>query len=462
MNYKKISITVLLLALGLNFLWAKKDNRPNIVFVMMDDLGAEAIGAYGGESYETPCMDALAKKRMLFENAYAAPACMISRATLMSGRYGFRSGLPRNITKVACTDGGWGKNEVTVANVLQDVGYTTAISGKWHLAQHDLYPDHLTDKGFEYQNSWAWVIGKQRTRRYWEATHFREKSLVVDPPKVYGPDEFCKYITNFMQEHKDKDKPFFAYYPMVLLHSPWPQTPDNINDPQEGWLPSDNLRTHGKKKWSNQNLIAMVAYADKIIGRIVQSIEDMGIAENTLLIVTSDNGTYTKASSQYKGMTIPGGKMKVQESGARVPFFAYWKGKIVPGSVNENLIDFTDVLPTFAELAGAPLPTKNPLDGTSFLGQMLPKEYAVKKRDYIFFGNGNNCLIRSKDYFLNARDEFCSVQKNRYLPDTISSKDYTEEHLAQIDMLKTALDKMKHPYGGAEKSKEKKKKKEVN
>ena len=203
--------------------------RPNIVFVMIDDLGAETVGAYGGQSFATPHMDKLATQGMMFDNAFAAPMCMISRATLMSGRYGFRSGFPSNNDRVARTGDGWGKTEITVANLLQDAGYTTAISGKWHLCQFDRQPDHLSEKGFEYQNAWAWIKGENRTRRYWESTYYREKEFVQDGPGIYGPDEFCRYVTDFMAEHQDDEKPFFVYYPMVLVHSPWPQTPDNIN-----------------------------------------------------------------------------------------------------------------------------------------------------------------------------------------------------------------------------------------
>ena len=345
--------------------------RPNIVFVMVDDLGAEQIGCYGGETYQTPNIDALAKQGMMFENAFAHPMCQISRATLMSGQYGFRVGFPKNNDRPLNSEEGWGKGQPSVANLLQDAGYTTAMSGKWHLAHFDHHPDHLTDQGFEYQNAWAHVFGGKRTRRYWETTYYREKEIVTDGPGIFGPDEFCRYVTDFMAEHKGDDKPFFVYYPMVLVHFPFPQTPDNIDDPQPGWTPEDNLRTAMQKKWSAQNYSSMVEYTDKLIGRVVSQIEELGIAENTLLIVTSDNGSYHTTSAQYKGQLIKGGKGKVNDSGFRVPLFAYWKGKIEPGSMNENLIDFTDFLPTLVELGGGKLPADRLLDGQSFLGQML-------------------------------------------------------------------------------------------
>lgn len=119
--------------------------KPNIVFVMIDDLGAEQIGVYGSESFKTPHIDRLATKGMLFNNAFAQPMCQISRATLMSGQYGFRVGFPNNNDRSLNSKEGWGKGQASVAKLLQETGYTTAISGKWHLAHFDHHPDHLSD-----------------------------------------------------------------------------------------------------------------------------------------------------------------------------------------------------------------------------------------------------------------------------------------------------------------------------
>jgi len=421
------------------------ESRPNIVFVMIDDLGAEQIGVYGGESYKTPNMDALAEKGMLFSNAFAQPMCQISRATLMSGQYGFRVGFPKNNDRPLSSKDGWGKDQPSVANLLQNAGYTTAISGKWHLAHLDHHPDHLTDQGFEFQNVWAHVIGGTRTRRYWETTYYREKKFITDGPGIYGPDQFCKYVTDFMAEHKDDERPFFIYYPMVLVHFPFPQTPDNIDDPQPGWTPEDNLRIAEQKKWSAQNYTAMVEYTDKLIGRVVQQIDALGLAENTLLIVTADNGSYRMTKTQYKGQPIGGGKGRVTDSGARVPFIAYWKGKIEPGSVNENLIDFTDVLPTLAELGGAELPKDRRLDGRSFLGQLLGQDDAPT-REWVFIGNLPKGMIRADGFSLDAAGQLYDLRENRYEPEPVQEGTYTEVHQTYHRLLSAAMVSLDHPY----------------
>lgn len=420
---------------------------PNIVLVMIDDLGAEAVGCYGGESYSTPHMDALANAGMKFNHAYASPACMVSRAMLMSGRYGFRSGLPKNLDGVARENGGWGEHEITVANLLQEAGYTTAMSGKWHLAQTDRFPKHLSEKGFEHQNAWAWITGESRTRRYWEASSHRNGQEVMDPPGVYGPDQYCDYIIDFIMSQKDSNKPFFAYYPMVLLHSPWPQTPDNIDDPQEGWTPKDNLRIPETQKWSQQNFNAMVAYADKLIGRVANAIEDLGLAENTLLLVTSDNGTISKVTSQYQGRSIQGGKMRAKEAGARVPFFAIWKGQIPPGSTNDSLIDFTDILPTLVELGNGTIPEDRTIDGTSFLGQLLG-ESNPPTREWVFIGYGNFAITRSHDHILNAQGILSDISEDPYNPRPIEPASFSDtEHRAFMN-LNEAMSSLRHPYTG--------------
>jgi len=420
-------------------------SRPNIVFVMIDDLGAEQIGCYGGETFKTPHIDQLARKGMLFQNAFAQPMCQISRATLMSGQYGFRVGFPKNNDRPLSSKDGWGKEQPSVANLLQDAGYTTAMSGKWHLAHFDHHPDHLSDQGFEYQNAWAHVMGGKRTRRYWETTYYREKKIVTDGPGIFGPDEFCRYVTDFMEEHQDDDQPFFVYYPMVLVHFPFPQTPDNIDDPQPGWTPEDNLRIAEQSKWSEQNYTSMVEYTDKLIGRVVSKIGALGIAENTLLIVTGDNGSYHKTKTQYRGQTIKGGKGRVTDLGGRVPFLAYWKGKIEPGSVNDCLVDFTDVLPTLGELGGGKLPEGRKLDGQSFLAQMLGDANAPT-RDWVFLGNLPKGMIRADKFSLDAADNLYDLRKDRYEPELVEKGTYTEIHQNYYEMLSAAMASLDHPF----------------
>lgn len=417
--------------------------KPNIVLMMIDDLGAEAIGCYGGQSYPTPHIDALADRGMKFENAFSMPACMVSRATLLTGRYGFRSNLPFNDTPWV-RENSWGKGEITFANLLKDAGYATGISGKWQLCEHDRYPNHLDDLGFTHQNSWAWWKDGETKRRYWGPGFYRDKKFVDEAATIYGPDRFCDWTIEFMREQVAAEKPFLAYYPMVLIHHPWPQTPDNKDTPQPGWTEADNLREHPKQKFSQPNFNAMVAYTDKMVGRITAAIDELGIAENTLFILTSDNGTIAKIISQYQGHPVQGGKMRLNEAGSRVPLIAVWKGKITAGSMNNSLIDFSDFAPTLADLAGTAMPADRVIDGMSFLPQLLGQANAPQ-RDWVFSRYRDRSFVRGKKYRLSNNGALHDMSQDRYAPTLIDQPN--AEAAQSRKQLRAVYQSLKHPVG---------------
>ena len=150
--------------------------------------------------------------------------------------------------------------------------------------------------------------------------------------------------------------------------------------------------------------------------------------------MTGDNGSYYKTKTQYQGQRIQGGKGRVTDSGSRVPFIAYWKGKIEPGSVNENLIDFTDVLPTLVELGGGEIPADHPLDGTSFLAQMLGQKNAPA-RDWVFMANSPKAMIRGDRFSLDAANQLYDLRENRYQPKPVAESAFTEVHTSYHKML---------------------------
>ncbi len=440
-------VTKLLLLAAVSFNGFCAD-KPNVVLVMIDDLGAEAIGCYGGESYPTPNIDALAKKGMRFENAYSMPACMPSRVTLLTGRYAFRSNLEFNKTQWI-RDTGWGKGEITFANLLKDQGYATAISGKWQLCEHDVVPDHLDRLGFTHQNSWGWWRNDVTTRRFWGPTFYREKEWVELGPEEYGPDHFAGYLIDFMKEQKKQGKPFMAYYPMTLIHHPWPQTPDNKDVPQDGWNDQDNFLEHPHQKWSKPNFDAMIAYTDKVVGRMWKAVEDLGLEKDTLFILTSDNGTIGKVTSRYQGRDVSGGKMTVKESGSRVPLIAVWPGRIKAGSVNDSLVDFSDFLPTLVELAGAELPDDRKIDGVSFLGQLLGRKNAPN-RDWVYSRYANRAFVRGRKYRLLIGGALQDMSGDRYDPRQIPMEQVrnSDSEAAQAyRKLKQVFESMDHKVG---------------
>lgn len=336
------------------------ERKPNIILIMADDLGYETLGCYGSESYKTPALDKLAETGMRFEYCYSQPLCTPTRVQLMTGRYNFR-----NYDMFGYLELG----EVTFGHLLKKAGYSTCIAGKWQLGNGIEGPSHA---GFdEYclwqiYNSFAGKVVKGS--RYADPLIYQNGKPLRNTEGKYGPDIVSDYIVDFIE--RKKDVPFFVYYPMILTHAPYQPTPDS---------PEWTTNRHAK---DDKFFGDMVSYMDKIVGKIVAKLEELGLRENTLVMFTGDNGTGKAITSRFCGKKFKGGKGTMTEAGTHVPFIANWPGVVPAGAVNENLIDFSDFLPTLSELAGAQLPPKLEIDGKSFLPQL--KGQKGKPRDWIY------------------------------------------------------------------------------
>jgi len=355
------------------------ERQPNIVLMMADDVGWEAFGCYGAEDYKTPHIDQLAATGIRFAHCYSTPICTTSRVKIMTGKYNFR-----NYTHF----GYLSPKEKTFGHLLQKAGYKTAIAGKWQLnglyntlpGSDDSSRPHAA--GFDEYMLWQLTTAKggdQRGgERFWSPPiEHNGKFLTKEMNKgKYGPDMFCDFVCDFME--RNKDQPFFVYYPMVLVHNPFVPTPDTIGgQPLEG----ANKAPKDKAK-QKENFVAMVNYMDKIVGRIVKKIDDIGQSENTIILFTADNGTNTSITSRWNGQNIKGGKAGMKDMGTHVPLVAYWKGHTPDGVVLNDLIDFTDFYTTFAEAAGSKMGDTDPIDGRSFLPQL--KGQPGNPRDWVF------------------------------------------------------------------------------
>lgn len=328
--------------------------KPNIVLIMADDMGIECLGSYGSAAYETPNLDRLAENGVRFEHCYSTPLCTPSRVQIMTGKYGFRNyddfgSLPLD--------------QKTFANLLKDRGYATCIAGKWQLGGDDKTPGHF---GFD-QYSVSHLGGLEAKPDKEAKGRFAHPLIQQDGRylpgdlirNAYGPDVFCDYLLNFIDANQDR--PFFAYYPMVLVHTPFVPTPDSLE-----W--NDPLQRDSK---DGRHFAEMVRYADKLVGRIVERIEKHGLSEKTLILFTGDNGTHVSVSSELQnGSTIHGGKGTMSDNGTRVPLIASWKGVAARGLVSQDLVDFTDFLPTLLDAGGGLDTIGEELDGRSFLPQI--------------------------------------------------------------------------------------------
>lgn len=332
---------------------------PNIVLIMADDLGVEGIGCYGGQSYQTPNLDRLAAQGMRFEHAYSQPLCANTRLQLMTGLHNHRNWISFGILDPTAK---------TIGHYMHDAGYQCCIAGKWQLQSYDPpdYPGsekrrglgmHPKDAGFDRYSLFHSGETEEKGSRYADPTWMEDGELKTAIGK-YGPDMWVDYIGEFMEQ--ERDKPFFVYYPMALPH--WPMTPTpgspRWNDPELRSLPD------------TANFPDMVRYMDTCVGKVLGKIEALGIADNTLVLFYSDNGTDIRIRSQTVHGEVAGGKGSTTDAGTHVPMIASWPGKIHAG-VTDTLVDSTDFIPTLLEAAGKPLPATNDLDGVSFYQQLI-------------------------------------------------------------------------------------------
>ena len=351
-------------------------DQPNVVLVMADDVSWEAIGCYGAEDYQTPRIDDMASKGLRFKNCFSTPICTPSRVKLMTGQYNFR-----NYTHFGYLN----PNDKTFGHLMQEAGYRTAIVGKWQLnGLYNLMPGHDDSSrpvkaGFHEYFLWQLTTGKSGKiggERFWNPPIETNGKFITKEENAgaYGPDQMSDYLCEFME--RNRDIPFFAYYPMVLVHDPFVPTPDTIGD-----APKATANEWDRPR-NKEHFVSMVNYMDKTIGKIVDKTEALGIAENTIILFTADNGTGTPIVSRWNGMDIKGGKGGPTNMGTHVPFVAYWKGQNPGGQVPDDLIDFTDFYATLADAAGVELGDSDPIDGRSFYRRL--KGEAGNPRDWVF------------------------------------------------------------------------------
>lgn len=377
---------------------AMAQGKPNIILIMADDVGWEAFGCYGAEDYQTPNIDALAAKGVRFAHCYSTPICTPSRVQIMTGQYSFR-----NYTHFGYLN----PENKTFGHLMQDAGYKTAIAGKWQLngLYNNLpgYDDNTRPNkaGFDEYCLWQLTQVAGKGERFWSPLleHNGKVLSAKENEGRYGPDILCDFICDFME--RNKEKPFFAYYPMVLVHDPFVPTPETIGDAPR--TQAANKRNKNKKA----NFQAMVNYMDKLVGRIVAKTEELGIAENTIIIFTADNGTHPSITSQWNGQPIKGGKGGLKDMGTHVPLVAYWKNHSPNGKVLDDLVDFTDLYPTLAEAAGIELGKNDPIDGTSFLPQLCGEK--GNPRDWV--------LCHYQPYWNKQPGQFARTEKYKLYRD---------------------------------------------
>ncbi|MDC1106889.1 sulfatase-like hydrolase/transferase [Prolixibacteraceae bacterium] len=372
MNCFKTITTTALSALFAFTSMGKKADKPNIIFILLDDLGKEWVQNYGAEDVKTPNIDQLAKNGIKFKNTYSMPQCTPSRVTLLTGQYPFNHGWVNHYDAPRWGNGVHFDADInpTFAKMLRKEGYKTCAAGKWQLNDFRVQPKAMVDAGFQEYCMWTGGEGggdiKVSERRYWNPyIHTKEGSKVYKDQ--FGEDIFSDFIINFMA--KNKKNPMMIYYPMCLTHGPLTTTPLEPNAPRK------------------EQHRAMVRYADHILGKIVNAVDSLGLSENTIIFWTTDNGTAGSITGHMNGRAIVGGKAKLSENGINAPLIVSAPGRIKPNQVSDELVDFTDLLPTFCELSSAQKNKKYHYDGYSLAPLLYGKTDKTERSWIVALGS---------------------------------------------------------------------------
>jgi arylsulfatase A-like enzyme len=403
--------SLLVLGLGLLFLFAgspiraeRPAGQPNIVVILSDDQGWGDLSVHGNSNLHTPHIDSLARDGALFDRFYVCPVCSPTRAEFLTGRYHPRGGVYSTSTGGERLD----LDEKTIAEHFKAAGYVTAAFGKWHNGMQ--YPYHPRGRGFmEYYGFCSGHWGN-----YFSPILEHNGKLVRG--KGYITDDLTNHALAFMEANRDK--PFFCYLPYNTPHSPM-QVPDRFyKNFAEGELKMRHRDPARENIPMTRAALAMCENIDWNVGRILKKLDDLKLAENTIVVYFSDNGPN---SYRWNG-GMKGRKGSTDEGGVRVPFLIRWPGHIQPGTKIPHIAGAIDLLPTLTDLAGVPVKEHKPLDGLSLKPLLLDKEADWPAR-MIFSHWRGRVSVRTQRYRLDHTGKLFDM-----VADPGQSRDVAREH----------------------------------
>ncbi len=390
--------------------------QPNVIFILADDLGIGNVGCYGSDNYKTPNIDKLAATGIRFTQAFTGALCGPSRALIQTGRYAFRNG---SSNQDACMR--MPKSELQLARTFKSAGYMASAIGKW-----GQLPGEPDEAGFDdylrFNGSGVyWSRKPDKLERY--RANGRDLKLGM---KEYMPDLMHEQAVSFIRKHQSK--PFFLYYSMVHVHGDIQPTPDSAPDSKD--LFGDNI-----------------LYMDKLVGKLVAELEVMKLRDNTLIIFMGDNGTGKGQDplSTIGGRNLSGMKGSMLECGGLVPFIANWPAKTPGGKVSADLVDSSDLLPTFAEIIGTRLPEKTIFDGHSIAAQLQGKEGT--RRAWIYNQLAAMWYVRDTGWKLNHLGELYDMSGAPFTEKLVPADSTDPAAIAARTRLAAALAEL-NPAGG--------------
>jgi arylsulfatase A len=418
--------------------------KPNIVVIFIDDLGYADIGPYGATKQKTPNLDRMAKEGMKLTSFYAAPVCSVSRAQLLTGCYGVRISVPGVYGPGDAN--GLNPNEVTIAEYLKEQGYSTQCIGKWHVGDQ---PEFLpTKQGFDHYFGIPYSNDMQKKAA---ATGVpvvpllrddKVEELLLDEAQSEIVERYTKEATEFIR--RSKDKPFFLYFPHTAVHTPiWP-----------------GKAFRGKS--ANGNFGDWVQEVDWSVGRVLDTLRELGIDEKTLVIFTSDNGPWLiKGADAGSALPLRGGKGSTWEGGVRVPTIARWPKNIPANSSCDAVAGTIDLLPTCVALAGGTVSNKQVIDGRDISPLLLGKTTISPRGEHYYFHGYQLQAVRQGPWKLTIEKQNESMGQNLaedakitprlyHLTDDIGErKNVADQHPEIVTSLQALATKKSAEIGGA-------------
>lgn len=436
-------------------------SRPNVLFLLADDLGQRDLGCYGSTFYETPHLDALARDGARFTDAYAAcPVCSPTRASLLTGQWPQRTGVTdylgapgpdrwnRNTTLLpAPQQDRLALETVTLAETLKTAGYATFFAGKWHLGPEGWWPEN---QGFDVNRGGTDQGGPYGGKQYFSP--YGNPRLSDGPPGEHLPDRLATETVQFITDHRDR--PFLAYLAFYSVHTPLMAREDlrQKYEARRRSLGPPATPAWGREHTRDVRLVqdhavyaGMVEALDLAVGKVLAQLDTLGLRDRTLVLFTSDNGGLSTSEGwPTSNRPLRAGKGWLYEGGIRVPLIVRWPGVVAPGRVLGTPVSSPDLLPTLLDATGVPLPPGQPRDGLSLLrlfrGEVVPERSLFWH--YPHYGNQGGApgaAIRRGDWKLLEWFEDRRIELYNVAADAGETTDLAQQEFTRADALRAEL-----------------------
>jgi arylsulfatase A-like enzyme len=446
---------------------ARADERPNVVFFLADDLGQRDLGCYGSTFYETPHVDRLAREGARLTAGYAAcPVCSPTRASLLTGLWPQRTGVTDYIGAAAPEK--WGRNTkllpapyadrlaldaTTLAEMMKEAGYATFFAGKWHLGPEGWWPE---DQGFDIN-----MGGNQRGGPYGGSKYFSpygNPRLPDGPPGEHLPDRLATETAKFIDANKDR--PFFAYFAFYSVHTPL-MAREDLRQKYEakrrrlGLVPQWGREYERDVRLVQEHAVyaGMVEAMDLAVGKVLAKLDELGLAKNTIVIFTSDNGGLSTSEGwPTSNLPLRAGKGWLYEGGIRVPLVVRWPAAVKPGTVIDTPASSPDIFPTLRDAIGTSPKSGQALDGTSLIpllrsGELTQRDLFWHYPHYGNQGGAPGAAIRRGDWKLIEWFEDDRVELFNLADDLSETTDHAGDHPQRVEQLRDELHAWQHRVG---------------